>query len=63
MRAVTAANENIAFRDKCLHLCFCERVIVLPDEEVDTSAGEAGDAKPLSPCIILTLLPYVSKLC
>lgn len=29
----------------------------------DTSTGEAGDAKSLSPCIILTLLPYSSKLC
>lgn len=33
MRGVTAANQNIAFRDKCLHLCFCKTVTVLPDEE------------------------------
>lgn len=53
-------------------MCFCKTAIVLPDGEArgerrrgdtSTGGGEAGDAKPLSPYIILTLLPYVSKLC
>lgn len=45
VRGVAAANQNIAFRDKCLHLCFCKTVIVLPDDEALWRAAAAAAAR------------------